>query len=102
MHGQSPASPEGGRYLSRVGGGVVALGQTGERHPWISFFHEDPLRIPESGFIRGGEDPFIIESLDPTGVQDSPALAEVSEEAATGVIFCAHRWHCARLRCWQL
>ena len=35
MHGQSPASPEGGRYLSRVGGGVVALGQTGERHPWI-------------------------------------------------------------------
>ena len=38
MHGQSPASPEGGRYLSRVGGGVVALGQTGERHPWISFF----------------------------------------------------------------
>ena len=37
MHGQSPASPEGGRYLSRVGGGVVALGQTGERHPWISF-----------------------------------------------------------------
>ena len=40
MHGQSPASPEGGRYLSRVGGGVVALGQTGERHPWISFFVE--------------------------------------------------------------
>ena len=38
MHGQSPASPEGGRYLSRVGGGVVALGQTGERHPWISFY----------------------------------------------------------------
>ena len=36
MHGQSPASPEGGRFLSRVGGGVVALGQTGERHPWIS------------------------------------------------------------------
>ena len=32
MHGQSPASPEGGRYPSRVGGGVVALGQTGERH----------------------------------------------------------------------
>ena len=40
MHGQSPASPEGGRYLSRVGGGVVALGQTGERHPWISFFFD--------------------------------------------------------------
>ena len=38
MHGQSPASPEGGRYLSRVGGGVVALGQTGARHPWISVF----------------------------------------------------------------
>ena len=39
MHGQSPASPEGGRYLSRVGGGVVALGQTGERHPWILNFN---------------------------------------------------------------
>ena len=25
--------------------------------------HEDPLRIPESGFIRGGEDPLIIESI---------------------------------------
>ena len=36
--------------------------------------HEDPLRIPESGFIRGGEDPLIIESLDPTGVQDSASL----------------------------
>ena len=42
MHGQSPASPEGGRYLSRVGGGVVALGQTGERHPWIWFFFSVP------------------------------------------------------------
>ena len=44
MHGQSPASPEGGRYLSRVGGGVVALGQTGERHPWISFFNKPNIR----------------------------------------------------------
>ena len=45
MHGQSPASPEGGRYLSRVGGGVVALGQTGERHPWISFLCGSSVRI---------------------------------------------------------
>ena len=48
MHGQSPASPEGGRYLSRVGGGVVALGQTGERHPWISFFLSHRLSRPSS------------------------------------------------------
>ena len=35
MRGRSPASPEGVRYLSRAGGGVVASGQTGGRRPWI-------------------------------------------------------------------
>ena len=51
MHGQSPASPEGGRYLSRVGGGVVALGQTGERHPWIWLFFLMNLRRKESKML---------------------------------------------------
>ena len=55
MHGQSPASPEGGRYLSRVGGGVVALGQTGERHPWISFFKPPCHKVHTLGALEQPE-----------------------------------------------
>ena len=62
MHGQSPASPEGGRYLSRVGGGVVALGQTGERHPWISFFFAYQLNRVLS-LNRGGNAPTVDDAV---------------------------------------